>query len=150
SLPILDALSYLHRQELVHGHLKPTNIMVVGDQLKLAGDPIRRASEGDLGSQAPSTYDPPEGQDSGSQGDIWALGVTAFVALSPRPAPYGEPRGPVVLPSDFPPAFRDFVTRCLNPSPHDRPSAKELLVSAGGRAPPVPAATIQPATPARA
>ena len=36
--PILDALSYLHGKGFVHGHLKPSNILVVGDQLKLSSD----------------------------------------------------------------------------------------------------------------
>src|SRR5713226_9453226 len=34
--PVLDALSYLHEKGFVHGHLKPSNIMVVDDQLKLS------------------------------------------------------------------------------------------------------------------
>src|SRR5262249_9881452 len=44
--PILDALAFLHSRNLLQGQLKPTNILVVGDQLKLASDTIRRASEG--------------------------------------------------------------------------------------------------------
>ena len=47
-LPILDALAFLHGQNLVHGQLKPANILVVGDQLKLASDTIRRVSEGTI------------------------------------------------------------------------------------------------------
>src|ERR1700733_9004388 len=83
-LPTLDALTFLHGQDLVHARLKPTNIMVVGDQLKLASDPICRASEGNLWPHVPTAYDPPERQDgSGSPaGDIWALGVTLFEALT--------------------------------------------------------------------
>ena len=50
-LPILDALAFLHGRNLVHGQLKPTNILVVGDQLKLASDTIRRVREGKMGTQ---------------------------------------------------------------------------------------------------
>src|ERR1700757_4814352 len=39
-LPTLDALAFLHGRNLVQGQLKPTNILVVGDHLKLASDPI--------------------------------------------------------------------------------------------------------------
>src|SRR5260370_10464820 len=38
--PTLDALSYLHSKDFVHGHLKPENVMAVGDQLKLSSDGI--------------------------------------------------------------------------------------------------------------
>ena len=40
--PALDALAFLHSQNLVHGQLKPANFLVVDDQLKLASDTIRR------------------------------------------------------------------------------------------------------------
>ncbi|MGH8338491.1 MAG: protein kinase domain-containing protein, partial [Gammaproteobacteria bacterium] len=43
-LPILDTLAFLHGQDLVQGQLKPENILVVGDQLKLASDTIRRVN----------------------------------------------------------------------------------------------------------
>lgn len=147
-LPMLDALTFLHSQNLVHTGLKPANIMVVGDQLKLASDTVRRAGEANLWPHAPSVYVPPEGQDGSSSpaGDIWALGVNLFEALTRRPpSSFGE-HGAVVLPRDFSPSFRDLVARCLSPSPHDRPSARELVTWAGGRsAQHPPSATIQPA-----
>ena len=40
-LPTLDALAFLHGNNLVQGQLKPTNLLVVNDQLKLASDTIR-------------------------------------------------------------------------------------------------------------
>ena len=152
-LPMLDALTFLHGQDLIHTRLKPANIMVVGDQLKLASDTICRASEGNLGPHAATAYDPPEGQDGGGSpaGDIWALGVTLFEALARRaPASFGEQRGMVVLPPDFPPPFRDVVARCLSPHPQDRPSAAELVTWAGGRStqpPSTSSAATQPSAP---
>src|SRR6266851_969966 len=48
-LPLLDALSYLHSRGLVHGRVKPSNIMAVGEQLKLSSDSVRAANgSGDL------------------------------------------------------------------------------------------------------
>src|SRR5690349_17379254 len=41
--PTLAALEFLHEQKLVQGQLKPSNVLVVGDQLKLASDSIRPA-----------------------------------------------------------------------------------------------------------
>src|SRR5690348_11626599 len=43
--PMLDGLAFLHSKSLVQGQLKPSNILVVGEQLKLASDTIRPAGE---------------------------------------------------------------------------------------------------------
>jgi len=131
--PILDALAFLHGRRLVHGQLKPTNILVVGDQLKLASDTIRRVREGKMGRDTPTLYESPDRQGTYSTaGDIRALGVTLFEALTRRPpASLGDPTTAVVLPADFSPAFRDVVTGCLNPRPQDRPSVAELVAWAG-------------------
>ena len=148
-LPTLDALAFLHGRNLVQGQLKPANILVVGDQLKLASDTIRRVTEGTMSANTPTVYDPPEARhgSSSTADDIWALGVSLFEALTRRPpSGLGEPREAVVLPADFSPAFRDVVARCLSPSPQDRPSVTELVAWARGRsAGSAPAATIQPA-----
>jgi serine/threonine protein kinase len=143
-LPTLDALAFLHGRNLVQGQLKPGNILVVGDQLKLASDTIRRVSEGKISSNTPTLYDSLEDRHgtSSTAGDIRALGMSLFEALTRRPpSGLGEPREAVVLPADFSSAFRDVVTRCLNPNPQDRPSVTELLAWAGG---PSAGATIQP------
>jgi hypothetical protein len=132
--PILDALAFLHGRGLAQGQLKPANILVVGDQLKLASDTVRRLSEGSI--HTPTRYDPPEARlGSGSAAsDIWALGLSLFEALTRRsPAGLGEPREAVVLPADFPPGFREAVARCLSPRPHDRPSVAELSDWVRGR-----------------
>ena len=144
-LPALDALAFLHGRNLLQGQLKPANILVVGDQLKLASDTVRRVSDGTISTDAPTLYDPPEaGHGSNSTAaDIWALGVSLFEALTRRsPSGSGEH---VSLPADFPPAFRDVVAGCLSPSPQDRPTVTELLAWARGPSPQsAPAATRQP------
>jgi TonB family protein len=136
--PILAALAFLHGQNLVQGRLKPANILVVGEQLKLASDTIRRPSEGALSTNSLTVYDPPEARhgNSSTPGDIWALGVTLFEALTRR-APSGadEHRQAVTLPADFSPAFREVVTRCLSPRPQDRPTVTELLAWTRGQHP---------------
>jgi TonB family protein len=124
-------------------------VLVVGDQLKLASDTIRRVNEGPISLSAPTIYDSPESRKGShsTAADIWALGASLFEAVARRPPADGsEPGVAVVLPSDFSPAFRDVVTRCLSPNPHDRPSVTELLALAGGGSPgPEPAATSQSA-----
>jgi TonB family protein len=146
-LPTLDALEFLHDEGLVQGQLKPANILVVGDQLKLASDTIRRVGEGPMSINAPTAYDPPEARQgrNSTAGDIWALGVTLLEALTRRlPSGLGEPGAAVVLPADFSPAFRDIVARCLSPTPEDRPTVRELVAWARGQSEgPPPAATIE-------
>src|SRR5580658_1852402 len=85
-VPILDALAFLHGQNLVQGQLKPSNILVVGDQLKLASDTIRRVGKITVGTSPLSTYDPPEARHgSATASDVWALGVSLSEALGHRP-----------------------------------------------------------------
>jgi hypothetical protein len=147
--PTLDALAFLHGYNLLQGQLKPENILVVGDQLKLASDTIRRVTEGAMRTKMRTVYDPPEARhgDSSTAGDVWALGVSLFEALTRRsPSGLGERSEAVALPADFSPAFRDVVARCLNPSPQNRPSVTELGAWAHGQtAGTAPLATIGPA-----
>jgi serine/threonine-protein kinase len=149
-LPTLDALAFLHGRNLLQGQLKPANILVVGDQLKLASDTIRRVSERVPGTNTSTVYDPPEAQQGSSSpaGDIWALGVSLFEALTRRaPSGLGQ-SGDVRLPADFSPAFHELVVRCLSPSPEDRPDANELVAWARGRsAGSAPPAATQPLAP---
>ena len=59
-LPTLDALVFLHHQNLVHGAIKPSNLLVVNDQLKISSDTIRPAGELTTRVAKSSLYDPPE------------------------------------------------------------------------------------------
>lgn len=125
-LPTLDALSFLHRNQRVHGQLKPSNFLAVDDQLKLTSDTIRPAGHSANAIVRTSSYDPPEATDQGSAaaGDIWSLGMTLFEALTQStPVWSGET---VSLPESFPEAFADTVRRCLNLNPAHRPTVIEL------------------------
>ncbi|HTX23537.1 MAG TPA: protein kinase [Steroidobacteraceae bacterium] len=147
--PILDALAFLHGRKLVQGQLKPANILVVGAELKLASDTIRHVDESLASTEGPGVYDPPEALEGSSStaGDIWALGASLLEALTRRPrSGFGEHRGPIVLPADFSPPFREVVTRCLSARPQDRPDVTELAAWTQGRsAEPAPAPDAQPA-----
>ncbi|HYL71700.1 MAG TPA: protein kinase, partial [Candidatus Dormibacteraeota bacterium] len=126
--PALDALAFLHRKNLVHGQLKPANLLVVGDQLKLASDTVRPAGEPRACSVPPSLYDPPEGHHGRSTpaGDIWGLGVTLVEALTQN-LPWPDVRSrSTSLPPSLPPAFVDVAQRCLSHEPTARPTVAEL------------------------
>ena len=125
----LDALTFLHAQGLVQGQLKPSNVLVVGNQLKLASDTIRPADEATASIGTLSLYNPPEARDGScsTSGDIWALGVTLCQALTTRlPSRSGDRSDDLVLPPDLPVSFVSVIRRCLIRNPAIRPSVSYL------------------------
>lgn len=134
--PLLDGLAFLHSRNLVQGQLKPSNILVVGEQLKLASDTIRPAGEAATSISMLSVYDPPEGRDGSfsTAGDVWALGVTLYEALTrTTPARPDERSHGVVLPPDFPAGCADVIRECLSRRPSDRPSVAALQAWVSGK-----------------
>src|SRR5882757_533464 len=145
-IPTLSALAYLHRKNLVHGQLKPSNFLVVNDQLKLATDTIRPVAVSRVGLEHPSIYEPPESDagDVSAAGDIWALGVTLVEALTQYPPTWLSGRGEAPsLPTNLPSTFAATVQRCLSRDPADRPTVAELQ-SQTKPAPAAPSATPRP------
>jgi serine/threonine protein kinase len=147
--PTLDALTFLHGKGLVQGHLKPANVLVVDDRLKLASDSVRPASEPRASIAQPSLYDPPEAHHArfSTAGDIWSLGITLVEALTQSlPSRDGQSET-TRLPTDVPQRLLDTVQRCLSADPADRPSATQLQAQLAGTPPPpvlsVPATELQ-------
>jgi TonB family protein len=121
--PILDALSYLHRQGFVHGRVRPRNIVAVHERLKLSSDSIREEGEAIAGSTKPSAYDAPEiaGGLVSRAGDVWSLGVTLVEAMTQRlPLWDGAGSGDPILPATLPEPFRDIAFHCLRREPNQR------------------------------
>src|SRR3984893_14290811 len=48
--PILRALQFEHDKGFVHGHIQPSNILAVGDQVKLSSDALSMAGERNSGA----------------------------------------------------------------------------------------------------
>ena len=114
--PVLGALSYLHKRCLTHGHLRPTNIMVIDDQLKLSPDFGWR-------SRTRNIYDPPEAGTGNvaPAADIWSLGILLVEALTQQPPAWdrsqgGEPEIPATIPEPFFTICRE----CLRTDPERR------------------------------
>ncbi|MEA3178514.1 MAG: eukaryotic-like serine/threonine-protein kinase [Gammaproteobacteria bacterium] len=130
-VPTLDALAFLHGENWIQGQLKPSNFLVVDDQLKLATDTIRPVAVSQVGPPRPTLYEPPE-SDAGevsAASDVWALGVTMTEALTQYPPTWlnGRDEEPS-YPTNLPPIFADTVQRCLSRNPADRPTVAELQV----------------------
>lgn len=75
--PVLDALSYLHGKGIVHGHVKPSNIMRVSGTVKLAGDNFISCGTVQKPLRRVDSYDAPEvltGKVTPAM-DTWSLGM---------------------------------------------------------------------------
>lgn len=145
--PILDALACLHGRGLVHGRLKPSNILVVADSLKLSMDcaPLESAKAAamppDISASALSPYEAPEFS-RGSitlAADVWSLGMTIAAALTQRTPAWDRDSGfePVVRPA-LPAPFESIVRDCLRIDPASRLTLPEITGSLERNAPTQP------------
>jgi TonB family protein len=132
--PVLDALDYLHGRSCVHAHLKPANIMAIGDQVKLSADGTVRAGEAGGGKGKLSAYDPPEASSGRltTASDIWSLGMTLSEVLTQRLPVWErlgqeEPR----LPDGMPAPFGEIASRCLAREPLGRWRVEEVAARLG-------------------
>ena len=128
-LPTLDALAFLHGKNLMHGQLKPPNLLVVDDRVKLSSDNVRPAGDSSAVTAEPSLYDSPEAEGGriSAAGDIWALGVTIVQALTQSPPTWSDERREIVSWSAaLPSSFVSIVRRCLSRYPAGRPTITDL------------------------
>jgi TonB family protein len=127
--PVLDALSYLHKNGFVHGRVKPSNVLAAGDQLKLSSDQVAPVVQQDGGRRRRDVYDAPETAAGiiSPAGDIWSAGVTLLAALAQN-VTAAEQASPANrdLPESIPDPFRGIVRECLQLDPNRRCSLKEI------------------------
>lgn len=98
---LLAGLRYLHKNGYAHGSLKPSNILALGDTLKLSSDSATRVEDGG---------------DAGE--DVRALGTIIVKALTQK-LPRQEENGVYILREASQP-FTDIVRKCLDPDPDKR------------------------------
>lgn len=139
--PLLHALQFVHDRGFVHGSVQPSNILAVGDQVKLSSDTLRLSAESNC-AQSPTRYDPPEATTAAisKAGDVWQLGMTLIEVLTQR-LPFRDrtkPGAPVV-PAGMPAPFREIAAACLQLDEGKRWSVAQILAQFGtDRSVPVP------------
>jgi TonB family protein len=128
SSTVLQALSYLHGQGLVHGRLKPANIVAVGNRLKISADGICTMAQANPYEKA-SPYDPPEALSAprSTTADVWSFGLTLIEALTQQ-LPSGERTedGQLVLRYRLAAPFLSVAKGCLCLDPLRRLTVAEI------------------------
>lgn len=128
--PVLDALSYLHARKLVHARIKPSNVLAVGNQLKLSTDHVLPMGDPNPPGARRDIYDAPETAAAviSPEADIWSLGVTLFATLTQN-VPFSDEelsqRNPEAL-KKIPEPFRGIVRESLHLDPKRRCSIAQI------------------------
>ncbi len=132
--PVLAALEFVHGKGLVHGRIRPSNILAAGDQVKLSSDSLRQA--GELPQSVSPLYDAPKILTAGLSpaSDMWSLGITLLEVLIQR-VPVWDPArmiGPAVA-EDVPEPFRGIAECCLQVDLAKRCGLREIADRLEGR-----------------
>ncbi len=144
---LAEGLVAIHAAGVVHGDLKPSNVLLAEDGPRVIDFGISHAAEAaplthpNLVMGSPGFMSPEQamGKNVGPRSDVFSLGtVLAFASTGERPFGTGTP---VVLldrvihgsPNldKVPPEVRPLAERCLAKNPDDRPTAAGLLADMG-------------------
>lgn len=103
---LLDALSYMHRKQVIHRDLKPENIMVTdqGDHVRIidfgfSDSDAHAVNKGAAGTRAYAAPELLAGKGADERSDIWSVGAIL---------------------EELDPALRPVARRCLSPDPSKR------------------------------
>jgi TonB family protein len=127
--PAAEALGYLNREGFVHGRVAPSNILAIGNQLKLSTDSVRKIGE-TAGGRKSSAYDAPEVATLGLSpaADVWSLGMTLVAVLTQNaPKLSGANGKPVAVPNTVPQPLREIARQCLQADPQQRCTVHDIV-----------------------
>ncbi len=150
--PLLEALSYLHGAGFVHGHIKPSNVLAVGDQLKLSADQVTAAGDKSSARRGMDVYAAPETATGivTPASDVWSIGTMIVAASTQTVGPVsGESAHGPGVPKSIAEPYRGIARECLHLDPKRRCSLKEIQARLEPAARSVPAEP-EPVVPVRA
>jgi len=134
--PTVDALVFLHHAGYVHGHVKPTNIMAVDNQLRMSTDSLRKS--GEPAERETGAYDAPEVGATGVSpaADVWSLGATLVAVLMQHEPEMKDRKGAQgAIPDSMPEPFQEIAWRCLSADPRRRCNLTDVLSMVKGQEP---------------
>ena len=130
---LLDAmvgvLGYIHSKGFVHGHVQPSNIMAIGNQVKISSDGIYRIDESMERRNGRTRYSAPECATGAPTpaSDIWSLSTTLVECLAgPLEKLQGTGYEGISLSADLPAPFLEIARHCLIQDPKRRWDVTEL------------------------
>ncbi|KAL0251912.1 hypothetical protein GEMRC1_001124 [Eukaryota sp. GEM-RC1] len=140
---LCQAVKFLHSKSIVHGDLKPGNVLIVNDRVRIADFGTSRNIEST--STVPRTgamtvrYAAPEQFDNkiSPQSDIYSLGIVMYESFQNQEAFKGMNQYAIMgakcggkpLPFDrsLPSSLRNVINQCLQSDPILRPKISEIL-----------------------
>ena len=142
--PLADALASAHRRQVLHGDVKPANVLFTSDGEPLLAD--FGAQRGGAGVEVTPTYAAPEvlaGRPAEPPSDVYSLAAVAVELLT------GEVPAAARLDAaaDGSAALVALLRAALSAEPDDRPTAAQLATELRGS---LPAADVRLPGPARA
>jgi len=135
--PVLRALQCVHDKGFAHGRIQPSNILAIGDQVKLSSDVLGVPGERPSVRKT-SAYDPPEAATGAisTAADVWQLGMTLVEVLTQRLPVWDRmrPSAPEV-PATVREPFREIAGRCLQVDAGKRSTIAEISDRLGAERP---------------
>ncbi|HHO49748.1 MAG TPA: hypothetical protein ENK18_02485 [Deltaproteobacteria bacterium] len=137
---VVGALASLHRHDVLHGDLKPENVIVTPDRRIVLIDLETLREVGDTHAPIPCKeftpgYGAPEQEghhQSYLASDLWSFGALAASLLLEREP--GEAIGALRRGESLPAPWGEVVRACLQPTPSARPVAGSVIALLKGRA----------------
>jgi serine/threonine protein kinase len=129
--PLLHAVCYIHIKGFAHAHIKPSNIMTIGNQVKLSTDTVLPLGEPRPAYRPVDAYDAPEAATApvAASSDVWSLGVTLVELLTQQaPVLSSESQADPTIPPTIPQPFLDIAQHCLRRDPLERWTMAQIAV----------------------